>query len=166
MRYYLIILSSVFVFSAISTNALACTCAWGGPFMKVARNTEVIVQAKVVTYDRKKQSMIVKITEVYSGNIKRKNIRVWGDNGMLCRPYVTTFPIGSEWVFALNGQGSKPKYNSDNRYAISVCGAYWLRVRGNKVIGYIDKGKSHRGGQQEITQEVFRRRVRAINKNH
>ena len=79
--------------------ALACSCAWGGPFTRVALGTDLIALAEVRSYYR--HSMDVTIVEVLRGIETRQAIRIWGDDGALCRPYVTAFPHGTRWIFAL-----------------------------------------------------------------
>jgi hypothetical protein len=79
--------------------ALACSCMWGGPLTKVALRTDLIVLAEVRSYHR--HSMDVAVIEVLKGADERAAIRIWGDTGALCRPYVTGFPRGTRWIFAL-----------------------------------------------------------------
>ena len=109
--------------------ALACSCMWSGPFTKVALGTELVVLAEVRSYYR--HSMDVAIIEVLKGGEDRREIRVWGDSGALCRPYVTAFPRGTRWIFALKREpGTRD-------YIISVCGEYWLEARGDQAVGRI-----------------------------
>lgn len=109
--------------------ALACSCMWAGPFAKVALGTDLVVLAEVRSYHR--HSMDVAVVEVLKGGEDRREIRVWGDSGALCRPYVTAFPRGTRWIFALKREpGTRD-------YIISVCGEYWLEVRGDQAVGRI-----------------------------
>lgn len=109
--------------------ALACSCMWSGPFTKVALGTELVVLGEVRSYYR--HSMDVAIIEVLKGGEDRREIRVWGDSGALCRPYVTAFPRGTRWIFALKREpGTRD-------YIISVCGEYWLEVRGDQAVGRV-----------------------------
>jgi len=109
--------------------ALACSCMWSGPFTKVALGTELVVLAEVRSYYR--HSMDVTVIEILKGGEDRREIRVWGDSGALCRPYVTAFPRGTRWIFALKREpGTRD-------YIISVCGEFWLEVRGDQAVGRI-----------------------------
>jgi len=109
--------------------ALACSCMWSGPFTKVALGTDLVVLAEVRSYYR--HSMDVALVEVLKGGEDRREIRVWGDSGALCRPYVTAFPRGTRWIFALKREpGTRD-------YIISVCGEYWLEARGDQAVGRI-----------------------------
>ena len=133
----------------LPTGAVACSCLWGGPFSKVALHKEVIILGEVLSYH--KNSMEVRVIEVIKGTEDRTTIRIWGDNGALCRPYVTHFPIGTTWLLAISALPTKTVgeqlrfsseegfiSSSDNKeYAISVCGEFWLRVRHEEAVGRI-----------------------------
>jgi len=127
-------------------SAFACSCMWAGPFSKVAPGKELIVLGEVM--DHYKNSMEVQIIEVVKGTEERKTIRIWGDTGALCRPYVSGFRVGTRWLLAVfplpektaetrppwQGFASPP---GRREYAISVCGDFWLEVRGDRAVGRI-----------------------------
>ena len=128
--------------------AFACSCMWAGTFSRVAFGKELIVLGEVM--DHYKNSMEVKVVEVIRGTEERKTIRIWGDNGALCRPYVSGFPIGTRWLFAAfplpeprvgdGGSSFSEGFHSrpgNRQYAISVCGDFWLEVRGERTVGRI-----------------------------
>jgi hypothetical protein len=131
------------------SGAVACSCVWGGPFSKVALHKAVIILGEVLSYH--KNSMDVQIIEVIRGTEDRKTIRIWGDNGALCRPYVTHFPIGTTWLLAISAlptktvseqlkSGSEEGFISspaNKEYAISVCGELWLKVSHEEAVGRI-----------------------------
>lgn len=131
----------------LPTWARACSCVWGGPFSKVALTKELIVLGVIV--DHYKNSMEVRIIEVLKGTEMHKTIRVRGDDGALCRPYVSRFPPGTRWLLALFSSPEKTSEEppglwerffsrSRNReYGISICGDFWLEVRGKRAIGRI-----------------------------
>ena len=121
--------------------ALACSCMWSGPFTKVALGTDLVVLGEVRSYYR--HSMDVAVIEVLKGGEDRREIRVWGDSGALCRPYVTAFPRGTRWIFALKRLGEPTARD----YAISVCGEYWLEVLEGQVAGRI--AVAEHGGVKE-----------------
>jgi hypothetical protein len=104
---------------------------WGGPFTKVALRTDLVVLAEVRSYSR--HSMDVAVIEVLKGGDERPAIRIWGDNGALCRPYVTAFPRGTRWIFALQ----RLREPGARDYTISICGDFWLEVRGDEVVGRV-----------------------------
>jgi len=86
-------------------------------------------------------SMMVEVIQPIKDTRAGERIRVWGDNGMLCRPYVKNFTVGTEWVFALGPLQEKPGLRE---FALGGCGARWLRVRGERAFGEV-----HTAGKNE-----------------
>ncbi len=62
------------------------------------------------------------------------------------------FPPGSRWVLALNAPGAKPGQG----WALSHCGAFWLRVDGEQVWGRFAGDKDE---IQPMPVEAFRNRL-------
>jgi hypothetical protein len=144
-------------FFPIGSEALACSCDWGGPFQRVAPKAELVIRGKVLNYhglDRGVPlAMDVEIYEVLKGQPPNGRIRVWGDNGWLCRPSVPQFPAGTEWILALNGPGSKPGQNPGD-YALSICGQFWLQVVEENAFGNFDDDRDWKSGQKRTLEEV------------
>ena len=117
---------------ALPLQMEACTCMWAGPLLKVGPGAELIVRAKVLRhFDRSRgvdRAMEVEVFEVLKGSARGRRLRIWGDDGGQCRPYVNGFAVGTEWIFAVNRLRG-------GDYAISVCGEYWARVEGEAVSG-------------------------------
>jgi hypothetical protein len=139
-----IIISFSILLSPLPTYACSCVDN-GSSFVQKAKRAKLVIRGKVTKYhwhkdDREHNgtplAMTVGVKEVYRGATKLSNIVVWGDNGILCRPYVTQFPIGTEWVLAL----SEDSWTSKGELAVSVCGEYWLSVKGNNVMGRVTNG--------------------------
>jgi hypothetical protein len=130
-RLHLVVLAMLLAALAAPGAALACRCIWAGPFTKVGLTTELIVLADVQSY--KRHGMDVAVIEVLRGEEARRTIRVWGDDGALCRPYIATFPRGTRWIFAL----SPSRDAGEGGYAISGCGAFWLAVQGDQAVGSV-----------------------------
>ena len=141
--------------------ASACSCRWEGPFLQMAPRAPLIIRAKILAHppapEKTPQPMDVQVAEVLHGDIVPGVIRVWLDNGALCRPSVSQFPVDTEWVIALNGPGSKVQ--PEERYAISVCGQYWVQVKGDQVIGNLDDA-GNQNAQQAIGWAMFHGRLR------
>jgi hypothetical protein len=130
-------------------SALASSC-WsdGTSLVQLAKKSELVIRGKVLEYnwyqynplgqrykDKRERkgrplSMTIEVQEVYKGKPKSRQVVVWGDNGMISRSYVTQFPIGTEWVFAL----SPDSWTKKGELAISVCGEYALQVQNNRVL--------------------------------
>jgi hypothetical protein len=142
-----LLLSSLVLLAAPAAHA--CSCVKGGPFVQMAEKSDVVIRAKVLDYqwrehdpnhEYRPESMRLEVKTVYKGAVNANPLIVWGDNGIICRPYVTQFPIGTEWVFALRkDDGMEPVAPSQGQddFAISACGEYWLQVQGEQVQGFI-----------------------------
>ena len=83
----------------IATKNFACDCEYQGSFLKMSEHTPLVAMIKVTKYLTFKEiydvktplSMEVELIEVYKGSESRKLVTVWGDNGILCRPYLSEF---------------------------------------------------------------------------
>jgi len=129
-------------FIGLVSGAEACRCdVNGAAFQHLANNGPLVVQGIVDSQATPKGSIQVRVSRVLKGSLDRaaEPIRVWGDDGHLCRPYASTFPPGSEWFFVLDNRsfGGFPAQPGPRDYSISICGAYWLRVDGDRVWGRI-----------------------------
>ena len=120
----------------VPSTSSACSCMWGGPFLKVVRRADLVVRAKVLNYHGESRgiqlAMDAEVVEVLKGSARARRIRIWGDNGALCRPYVSAFPIHTEWILAIDPLPGRPW-----EYFISICGGYSLKVRDGQVTGHI-----------------------------
>jgi hypothetical protein len=141
-----------------SPPALACSCAWGGPFLHVARDAPVVATVRVDAYgaalahdDRIYASMRIAVLEVLAGDAVPSQLVVYGDPGHLCRPYVTPerFALGREYVMALHPIGA-------GDFAISGCGEFWLSRRDGAVHGRIGVDT-----EESLGYDAFRDRFRA-----
>ena len=144
----------------------ACSCSWAGPLLAVYPRAELVIRAKVLSYHGRSRgidlAMDVEVLEVLKGTTRASKMRIWGDNGAQCRPYVSGFPLESEWIFAIRtltgGQGSP------GDYMISVCGEYWGRVSNGSVTGRLTAPHppSVNDKPETMSLDEFRRRVRAL----
>jgi hypothetical protein len=130
MKLSLMTLVMSFAISAgTATVADACTCGSMGSFEDRGAWADAVVLATVTRYETERGGrwMEVEVHAVLKGTEKRSSIRVYGDDGMSCMPYVTTFGIGKTYVLAMSPTGS-------GHYNMSSCGEYWLEVVGAKLI--------------------------------
>lgn len=160
----LFILLTICLDAPIQDKAFACSCEWKGAFLKVAHDAPIVVRAKILRHNKpgdsssfdpsaSTPSMDVHVLEVLKGAMLDSGMRIQMGDGVHCRPNVETFPVGSEWILAINGAGAKP----GNGLAISHCGEYWLKVENNQVVGSID-GKQ--ADVKRMQYEDFRTRLR------
>jgi hypothetical protein len=84
-----------------------------------------IVTAEVKQYvtqppSEKPTEMVIEVTDVLQGKVTSSQLTVQGDDGGSCMPYVTRFPIGKRYLFALN--------TDKHGYYLSVCGVYYMEL--------------------------------------
>lgn len=143
--------------------ALACRCDLNGAsFEHLAKNGTLVVQGIVDSQATPKGAMRVKVSRVVRGSLAQPDepIRIWGDDGKMCRPYATQFPRGTEWFFVLDNRsfGGFPQQPGPRDYSISICGAYWLRVDGERVSGRIrDAHKEETMSVEQLLKLVGKR---------
>lgn len=119
----------------IITRAEACSCPWRGPFLAVAPGTPLVVRGQILRHHPgPSPTMDVLVLETLSGGLLDSGLRIQMGDGMHCRPEVEGFPVGSEWILALNGPGAKP----GDGLALSHCGEYWVRVQNGEAVGSLD----------------------------
>ena len=139
MRIITFILTIIFV--TITQMTLACDCDSQGEFLIVAPKSKLVALIKVTKYltfaniyDKKiPMSMEVEIIEIFKGIETRKTVIVWGDDGIMCRPYLSQFDLGQYYVIAFGGgidgtKGYGHKNEKPSDYSISICGDYWLKA--------------------------------------
>jgi hypothetical protein len=122
----------------LSMHSLACSCEYAGSFLKIVPETKLVALVKITKFLSFKDmdganvpmSMEVEIIQKYKGVELRKKVIVWGDQGMLCRPYLSVFKESEYYVVALHPGLTKGGHEKEtaNDFSISNCGAYWLSV--------------------------------------
>lgn len=125
-----------------------CSCGWMRPFVEAARGMTV-AHGIVRSYVRAPQmqhpiAMDVQILGVLQGNYKAKTMRIVGDFGMSCVPYVENFPIDTEWVFAVGGPAEIARFGDEN-FTFGPCAESGARVKDGRVITSVD------GTRRELT---------------
>ncbi len=167
-----------FLIVITSNDAFACTCVpVANPFLKVAPKSVLVIRGNILRHTGEgetKTEMDVEVLETLAGETSEKVINVSGDSGNQCRSYVSRFPVGTEWILALEpatkGASEVDAYMlpgpDKGDYAISNCGAYWLEVKDGKAKGNIDiDNYDRRHESQEIRLEKLRRRFAIAKKS-
>jgi len=151
----------IFVFALVITWCFpippgnGCKCDIDAPFLSVAARDQLIAVVVVESHYSKGdivRAVNVKIDRVLSGSEKKKQIRIWGDDGHLCRPYAAAFFKKTRWVMALRPNSNPDENTSD--YALSICGEYWLSCTSDSVFGRIDADSLQRLDWKTFEQKL------------
>ncbi|WP_197484477.1 hypothetical protein [Tepidimonas fonticaldi] len=117
--------------------AAACSCSNEGDFLQQAARSPLIVRARVVRHEPARAQMVVQVLELWHGGLLDSGLVVGMGDGANCRPPLADFPVGSEWVLALDGPGAK----SGQGHALSHCGEHAVRIVDGRALS-----TSHPGG--------------------
>jgi hypothetical protein len=96
--------------------ALGCSCASNNtPFTTFAKSSDLVLRGKVLelgSYAPGRRSdsypnglpmtMTLAVQEIYKGKLNSKQIKIQGGEGLSCRPYLSEFSTGTEWVLAIS----------------------------------------------------------------
>jgi len=129
--------------------AADCDCLWRGPFTRVQSETDLVVSATITA--ARGNSVDLKIDRILRGEPHSDEIRVWLDDGNLCRAEAGSFALQSQWVMALDRIEQLPpggfnpntpniSFGRVGDYSLSRCGGYWLRQSENLVTGNLSGG--------------------------
>lgn len=121
-----------------------CECLWQGSFSEVQGHTSLVVSGTVV--ESKGNAIDLSVDRPLRGESNMDPIRVWLKTGDYCRPEPELFPVGSQWVMALqlidkdvpggfNPNTPNFSYGRVGDYRLSSCGGYWLARSGDFVTG-------------------------------
>ena len=112
-----------------------CECLWKGAFSDVQADTQLVLSGTVLS--TKGNSIDLLINRTLRGEIHSDDVRIWLQTADYCRPPVSEFPVGSQWVMALhkitkkvpggfNPNTPSVSYGRVGDYRLSSCGGYWL----------------------------------------
>jgi len=152
----------------IQLKGSSCDCNWGGSFINSIKNTDIVLIAKVINYDIYKTTndttfatvMKIEIIEIITLKdssfkvndfiLKKKFFYVIGNTGNKCRPYISNFPIGTEWLFKLNS--AKNNFFSID-FTISNCATNYVLIDNGIVKGNLF-GKNQKFLSDALYQEM------------
>lgn len=152
---------------SMKSFACSCECNWNCRFGAISDNQEFVALIKVIEYSdfleeeiygydgKMPYSMTVEVVKKYKGSESRKRFKVWGDNGILCRPYIAEFEVGKYYLIA----PSKIKNDLDDEqngdYDFFSCWNDYLKVDYDKKIAYGE----YSWWRKEITLEKFEQKL-------
>lgn len=128
----------------------ACSCKSNKHFLKSISKAHTVGLVKVnkfLSYDEIQDeavamSMEIEVIEMFKGELNSNKTIVWGDNGVLCRPYLSSFfKEGHCYIIGLfpasdGSKGYVHKSEKPEDFIISSCGYYWLNIDFKKSIAY------------------------------
>jgi len=148
----------VLAFVLTWTTGLPCSCKFGGNFLKMSKQADVIVVVEMKGlsdfYNTEKtlpikveqaETITFTVIKTLKGHEERKEIKVFADDGTLCRPGIRQFEKGKQYVISLfrcNGyERSSGTVETSDSYYISDCGEHWINYlpEDKLVNGIIDK---------------------------
>ena len=145
---YLLLFVLLFSFKAWSCS---CDCIGDCSFSVVSDNLDFVALVKVVEFTdyldlslpdhpQMPNAMIVEVVKKYKGKESRTRIKIWGDNGMQCRPYIANFQLGKHYLIA-------PSLGAEEQledYYLYVCHTDYLEVdlKKQKAFGAYAKNRS------------------------
>ncbi len=160
MKRTKITLFAIIIFN-VTIILYPCTCRWHGPFLKMIKGADLVIYGQIIKqiyvrlrpgqglnedYDAERGVVYaeVSIIKVYKGKVKKKTIRVYGDDGNDCRVYMGDYTAGTKYLFALykNGKYLENDHETKNDYHLSLCGEFSLRVQDFYAIGHISNKKN------------------------
>lgn len=128
----------------IWTTGYPCSCDYIGNFLKASEYAEVIAIIKVNEHNNyfpltgaappdtinQPLSATFEIIEILKGKEERKEVEVFGDDGVLCRPYIDKFEVGKYYIVGLlQGEDADRGFGireTAEDYQILICGEFWL----------------------------------------
>ena len=133
----------------------ACSCLWEGPFIRTQAKSDLIVTGTII--GAKGNSLDLQIDRVLQDNGVgqrefREVIRLWGNNGKLCRPDTGRFALNSQYLLGLKKITELPEdgfnpntpnisFGRVGDYYLSSCGVYWLDLNEGRVSGPLAKAE-------------------------
>lgn len=166
MRALLTILAAFF----FCFQVLACSCsfAWNDSFSRTAKNADFVALVKVLSFDeyleegimghegKMPYAMTVEVIKKYKGEEQRRKIRILGDSGASCRPYLSVFEINEYYLIS----PSPLKETAGTDYCFFSCRTDYLKVEMNLRMAY---GK-YSMTRNEIDLEAFERNLKNLNR--
>ncbi|WP_106792874.1 hypothetical protein [Aquimarina sp. Aq78] len=149
MKKHLLKYIALFAIGLYSSQVIACDCDCKGDcsFSSVSTGG-FVAMVKVIEYSEfleyeddgklKKMPLAMKVEVIkkYKGEDTRKVIQIWGDNGMLCRPYTDHFKIGNHYLIAPNKIWKDSENGKMDDYDFFSCETGFLDVNLKKKMVY------------------------------
>jgi|AntAceMinimDraft_11_1070367.scaffolds.fasta_scaffold03463_3 hypothetical protein len=121
-----------------------CECLWQGSFTDVQQEADLVVSGTVIASQG--NSIDFDVSRSLRRDEPPEILRIWLKTADYCRPDANLFPVGTQWVMALdkitevipggfNPNTPNISYGRLLDYSLSSCGGYWLRLSEGLVTG-------------------------------
>jgi hypothetical protein len=125
MRYLILVLT---LFSTAKT--FGCDCDWNNDFLSLTDESALIFQFEVLGHEKLDQEfdeiLVAKVLKLYKGNLTTDTLRLHGDNGYSCSPYVSKFKTGEKYIVQI-------EFSDLDYLWLTNCGEMDLEVKGDTV---------------------------------
>ena len=147
------ILFLILILTSFSSFACDCECDGDCSFRGVSNGMEFVALIKVLEYSNfldyeihgyiKKMpfSMTVEVIKKYKGAESRKRIKIWGDDGVQCRPYIANLKIGKYYLIAPTLIKKDSELEKKGDYDFFSCWTDYLSVDYDKKMAFGDYEK-------------------------
>ena len=139
--------------------AFSCSCIWTGSFVEASANQPLIIRGRIQQYGAQifptqkiYTEMDIEVLDVIRGNYSQPTLKLLGDPGHLCRPYIsqTAFPLQGEFLFAV-------QIPERNKVPLSACGEFYLQVKDQSV-----RGKKLKDGKLETYTQPYQSLIKSL----
>ncbi|MEZ4816901.1 MAG: hypothetical protein R2776_02875 [Flavobacteriaceae bacterium] len=150
-----LILTLILIFSSLKGYSCECYCPDDCSFSVISTKSKFVALVKIISFDdflndeilgydgKMPYSMTVEIIKKYKGSESRNRIKIWGDNGMLCRPYIANFKIGEYYLIAPSILGEfAMEVENELDYDFFSCHTDYLKVDMEELIAIGEYSKS------------------------
>lgn len=114
----------------LNLTAVGCDCGWGGDFLKLSNETAIIFQFEVLGHEKldreRDEILIAKVLKIYKGELENDTVRLRGDDGHYCAPYVSQFEVGEKYMVQIMRTDWKDLW-------LSNCGEFDLAIKGDTI---------------------------------
>lgn len=147
----------VFICLFISFESFCCSCNGTPDFCESAQNAlynvpgAIMIKCKILNFQA--HGMSVEVLDQYLGEGNNDTVKIWGDNGFLCRWYVDQlFAVGDTAIItALPTNGGGGSLEAPEDYMLWVCGTYFMFYKNGFV-----SGRLHDWDTVHLTENQFR----------
>jgi hypothetical protein len=162
-------LLSIGLFLLWQNQGIACNCNVERPFLQTSTDAVLIAVVEIQDYltyhemtgENAPVSMSVKIKKVLKGVELQSEITVWGNNGLMCSPYLSIFEVGSEWVMAFREAPIEVYENAKKMdYGLSNCGEHFMKMEKGVIRGLIKSKDNY----QSMTVPTLKANLDIINR--